>query len=122
MWWAPPPYRGGFPGYATFVLALGIVPSVGLLRSTKPFVNWKAFSMTVFVLLLVSILWEVTLGVPFRWWGYREEQMVGLAIEAWSDLPIEAVIVWFAAAFTVVVFYEAMKLRLAMGGASRSQG
>ena len=54
--------------------------------------------------------------------------MVGVFVPAWFELPLEAVAVWFAAGFTVVMFYEAVKVWQWTGaplvgrGASRLEG
>ena len=49
-----------------------------------------------FLILLISLLWEVTLAIPYGWWDYRPGAMMGLAIAAWRGLPVEAVCVWLA--------------------------
>ena len=65
--------------------------------------------------MLVSLLWEATLAVPYGWWGYQPEQMIGLNIGAWSGLPIEAVCVWIAVTYTTVIVFESVKLWQASG-------
>jgi hypothetical protein len=57
----------------------------------------------------------VTLAIPFGWWGYRPEAMVGIHIGAWSGLPIEAVGVWLSVSFTTVIIYEVIKIWQALG-------
>ena len=91
------------------------MPSAGFFHTAQPFINWRAFSFTFFLILLISLLWEVTLGIPYGWWGYRPQTMLGLAIGAWSGLPIEAVCVWFAVSFTTVITYEVIKIWQALG-------
>ncbi len=105
----------GFPWYFTYLVAASLVPSAGFFYTTQPFVNWRAFSLTFFMILLISLLWEVTLGVPYGWWGYRPETMMGLHIGAWSNLPVEAVCVWLAVSFTTVIVYEVIKIWQALG-------
>lgn len=112
---APPPFRGGFPLYFAFLLMASFLPSAILFRRTRPFINWPAFSFTMFFVLFVSLLWEATLGVPYRWWGYQPSAMIGITIDAWSYLPIEAVLVWVAVTYTTVIFYEAIKIWQASG-------
>jgi hypothetical protein len=58
----------------------------------------------------VSLLWEATLALPYQWWGYQPERMVGLFIGAWAGLPIEAVCVWVAVTYTTVIVFEVVKL------------
>jgi hypothetical protein len=99
----------GFPGYFTFLVIAGMGPSIVLFPSALPVVNWRAFSLTLFILLLTSLLWEATLAVPYGWWGYQPEQMMGLRITAWGYLPIEAVVVWIAVCYQTVIVYEVIK-------------
>lgn len=105
----------GFPGYFAFLLAVAFVPAAGLYRSVRPFINWRAFSLTAFVVVLISLLWEVTLALPYGWWAFEPRMMMGLTIGAWSELPIEEVFLWFAVTFTTVVMFEALKIWLASG-------
>jgi len=65
--------------------------------------------------VLVSLLWEATLALPYGWWGYRTTAMLGLTIRAWSQLPVEAVWVWLAVSFTTVISYGVVKIWLATG-------
>jgi hypothetical protein len=111
--WLPVP--AGFPWYVTYLVVVAFVPSAGLFRTAQPFINWRAFSFTFFFIVLVSLLWEATLALPYGWWGYRATAMLGLTIGAWSQLPVEAVSVWLAVSFTTVIGYEVVKIWLAMG-------
>jgi hypothetical protein len=105
----------GFPGYITFLAATALIPAAGLFPSAKPFINWRAFSLTLFIMLLVSLLWEATLAVPYGWWGYQSKQMVGIFVGAWSNLPVEAVCVWIAVTYATTIVFEVIKLWQASG-------
>jgi lycopene cyclase domain-containing protein len=96
----------GFPGYFTFLVAGALLPSAALFPSALPVVNWRAFSLTLFIVLLISLLWEATLGVPYGWWGFQDATMTGIRITAWSRLPIEEVFVWIAVSYATVIVYE----------------
>jgi hypothetical protein len=109
------PAPEGFPGYFTVLVIGGFVPAVSFFPTARPFINWRAFSLTLFVILLVSMLWEATLAVPYQWWGYRPEQMMGLSIGAWAGLPVEAVCVWVAVTYGTVIVFEIFKLWQASG-------
>jgi hypothetical protein len=109
------PSPEGFPSYFTYLVLASLVPSAGFFRTVHPFINWRAFGFTFFFILLVSLLWEATLGVPYGWWGYERTAMMGLTIRAWSGLPVEAVLVWFAVTFTTVIVYEVIKIWQALG-------
>lgn len=113
---APDPYRGGFPWYFAYLAAAGLMPAMGLLKGTKQFINWRAFTVVFLAVVAVSILWEVTLAAPLGWWGYQPPRMLGIAVRAWHDLPVEAILVWLAASFTTVIVYEFVKVWQASGG------
>ena len=99
----------GFPGYFVFLAVAALGPSSALFPAAVPVVNWRAFSLVLFVMLLTSLLWEATLGVPYGWWGYQPTQMMGVFVTAWNFLPIEAVCVWIAVSFQTVMVYEVVK-------------
>jgi len=99
----------GFPGYFTFLVVSALGPSTALLPSALPVINWRAFSLTLFIILLTSLLWEATLGVPYGWWDYQPAQMIGLNVTAWNHLPVEAICVWIAVTYATVIVYEIVK-------------
>jgi hypothetical protein len=105
----------GFPWYFIYLTCAALIPAAGFFKTAQGFINWRAFSFTFFLLLLISLLWEVTLALPYGWWRYRNEAMIGLKIGAWSDLPIEAPCVWMAVSFTTVIVYEVIKIWKALG-------
>lgn len=109
------PSPEGFPWYFTYLVVASITPSAGFFRTAQPFINWRAFGFTFFFILLVSLLWEATLAVPYGWWGYHPRAMIGLDIGAWSNLPVEAVCVWLAVTYTTVITYEVIKIWKALG-------
>ena len=105
----------GFPWYFVYLVCASLIPSAGFFHTARSFINWRAFSFTFFLLLLISLLWEATLALPYGWWEYRRCTMMGLHIGAWSGLPIEAVFVWFAVTFTTLITYEVIKIWKALG-------
>src|SRR5947207_957160 len=106
---------GCFPWYFIYLIGAPLVPSAGFFCTAQRFINWRAFSLTFFLLLLMSLLWEMTLALPYGWWEYRSNILIGLRIGAWSGLPIEAVCVWLALSFTTVITYEVIKIWKALG-------
>lgn len=110
----PGPDQGGFPGYFAFLVAASFIPSSAFFKSTERFINWRAFSSTFFFVLLISLLWEATLAAPYQWWGYNGRQMIGITVDAWVNLPVEAILVWMAVSFTTVIIYETIKIYLHM--------
>jgi len=113
------PYPEGFPGYFTVLVVGGMIPSVSFFHAVRRLINWRALSLTIFMLLLISIFWEATLAVPYGWWGYQQKQMIGLFIGAWSQLPIEAVFVWIAVSYATVIVYEIVKSWQASGRSAK---
>ena len=109
------PLPEGFPWYFTYLTAVSIVPAAGFFATAQPFINWRAFSFTFFLILLISLLWEVTLALPYGWWGFRPSTTMGLAVGAWHGLPVEEVCVWLAVSFTTVITYEVIKIWKALG-------
>lgn len=99
----------GFPGYFIFLAIASLGPSTALFPAAMPVINWRAFSLVMFVMLLTSVIWEATLGVPYGWWGYQPTQMMGIFVTAWGHLPIEAICVWLAVSFQTITVYEVVK-------------
>jgi hypothetical protein len=116
-WFSPVP--DGFPGYFIVLVIGGLVPSMSFYPATRRFINWRALSLTMFLILLISMLWEATLALPYGWWNYQHPAMVGVFIGAWSDLPIEAVLVWLAVTYGTVILFEAVKIWQASGRRAR---
>jgi lycopene cyclase domain-containing protein len=104
---AGPP--GEFPGYFVFLVVVALLPSAALFPTACPVINWRAVSLTMFMMLLTSLLWEVTLALPYGWWNFRDEQMVGIRIVAWDYLPIEEVVLWITVTYTSVIVYEIVR-------------
>lgn len=100
----------GLPGYFIVLVAGGLIPAVSFYPATRRFINWRALSLTMFFILLISMMWEATLALPYGWWNYRHSAMMGVFIGAWSDLPIEAVLVWLAVTYGTVILFEAVKI------------
>jgi hypothetical protein len=109
----------GFPGYFIFLVVAALGPSSLLLPSALPVINWRALSLTLFFILLTSLLWEATLGLPYGWWGFQHTQMLGLYITAWSGLPIEEVLVWITVTYATVIVYEVVRRWQASGKRAR---
>lgn len=100
----------GFPGYFAFLTVIGVVPTVLFLPTVRPVINWQAFSLLYAVLLGVSLLWEATLGVPYNWWNYKHEAMLGIFVGPWAGLPLEAVMMWFVSVWGATIVYIVLRL------------
>ena len=114
------PFPEGFPGYFTVLVIGGVIPSVSFFPVARRFIHWRAFSLTIFMVLLISMLWEATLAIPYGWWGYQQREMMGLSIGAWTGLPIEAVTVWVAVTYGSTIVYEIVKAWQASGRPARA--
>ena len=112
---APAADRDGFPGYFTVLVVGGLLPAVTFYPVARRLINWRALSLTMFFMLLVSELWEATLALPYGWWGFQHRQMIGLFIGAWSDLPIEEIFVWIAVTYATTIVFEVVKIWQASG-------
>ncbi len=112
-YFALPEDQAGFPGYFTVLVAGGMLPAVIFFPVARRFINWRALSLTLFFMLLVSLMWEATLAIPYNWWTYLHRQMMGIFVGAWSGLPIEGVCVWIAATYATVIVFEVVKVVLA---------
>jgi hypothetical protein len=105
--------QAGFPGYFTFLVSGALLPAMTFFPVARRFINWRALSLTLFFMLLVSLLWEVTLAVPYNWWNFQHRQMTGIFIGAWFYLPIEEVFVWIAVTYATAILFEVIKVWLA---------
>jgi hypothetical protein len=105
----------GFPGYLTFLVLTALLPSMVLYSQVSKFINWRALSLTLFMILVTSMLWEATLAIPYGWWSYQHSAMVGVYVRAWDNLPIEAVLLWIAVSFATVLVYETIRCWHASG-------
>ncbi len=99
------------PQYFTFLAVVAYTPMILFYRLTKSFVNWRAWFFTVLIVLLLSVIWEVTLAIPRGYWGYQEHVMLGIFLPAWHRLPLEAVTVWPFSSLAILV-YEYIKIVL----------
>jgi hypothetical protein len=116
--------RGTFPTYAAFLAAGALLPAIALYRSVHTLVNWQAFAVTTLYVIVTSVVWEVTLAIPRRWWGYETDAMLGILVDAWSGpgapFPIEAAFVWLCVPFSTILSYEFAKALMHHPGGIRS--
>ena len=109
----------GFPSYFIFLVVGAMLPSAALLPEATPVINWRAFSLTMFLMLLISLMWEATLGVPYRWWGFQPQSMLGISITAWDYLPIEEIFLWITVTYATVIVYEIVRRWKASGRSAK---
>jgi hypothetical protein len=95
-----------FPGYFLFLLVGSIVPSLFCSRVAFQFINWRSLTTSWLFVLAISQFWEASLALPYGWWGYEPDQMMGIFLKPHCDLPIEAVLVWTLGSWTTVIIYE----------------
>jgi hypothetical protein len=104
--------RGRFPGYFTFLVLFGISPCLWLLPTAGAMINWQAFSFSAFFFGVIFLCWEGTLAIPYGWWGYENKQMMGILINGFSGLPLEAALLWVSSIWTNVTLYESFRIWL----------
>jgi hypothetical protein len=109
---ALPADQAGFPGYFTFLVVGALAPAISFFPVARCFINWRALSLTLFFMLLISLLWEATVAVPYNWWNFQHRQMMGIFIGAWSELPIEEIFVWIAVTYATAIVFEIVKVCL----------
>ena len=104
-----------FPGYFLFLLVGSILPSLFCSRVAFQFINWRALTTGWLFIMAISQFWEASLAVPYGWWGYEPDQMMGIFFKAHCDLPVEAVLVWTLGSWTTVIIYETILTALHAG-------
>jgi hypothetical protein len=97
-----------FPGYFLFLLIGSILPSLFCSRVAFHFINWRALTTSWLFILAISQFWEASLGVPYGWWEYVPDQMMGIFLKPYCNLPVEAALVWTLASWTTVIIYETL--------------
>ncbi len=118
-WYGPHPHHEGYPGYFVFLVLAAFGPVVLMFPSVKALISWRAFSLVMFITVAVSQLWEASLAVPYQWWGYQPDQMLGIFIPGWSNLPLEATLLWLVVTWATVTWYEAFRVIYAHPGGWR---
>ena len=111
---APGVDHEGFPGYFLFLTLVAMGPSIVFFPVARPFINWRAFSLGLLFILLVSLFWEATIAVPYQWWGFRPNQMLGVFINGFSGLPIEEPMLWLGVTWATIIVYETISTLLFM--------
>ena len=107
-----------FPGYFTFLVACSVVPTFICIHVAYHFVNWRALTVAWLFILVISQFWEGSLGVPYQWWGYQKDQMIGWGILPQCALPLEAVLVWSLASWATVMVFETILAAFELPGAA----
>ncbi len=108
------PAHAGFPGYFLFLLLGSVLPSILFFDVARAFINWRALAMTGALMAFVSLFWEASVAVPYQWWDYNHDQMIGVFVGPLTDLPIEAVLLWVSSTWCSVILYETIQAFLRM--------
>ena len=69
----------GFRGIFIYLVCASLIPSAWLFYTRAAVHQLARVQFHVFLLLLISLLWEVTLALPYGWWEYRSNILIGLA-------------------------------------------
>ena len=105
-------------GFLVLIAGL-LLPNYTLYPAISAFINKQAMLFTMTVVVLLSLVWEVTLGLPNQWWGYQKDAMLGIFVTPWSGLPVEAAFLWLMAGWGNVVLFEFFRLKLYSGRRGR---
>jgi hypothetical protein len=110
----------GYPVYLFLQVLIVGAPIVFLYTQVRPFINTRALLMVMVLQVLVSVIWEVTAAVPYGWWGYKPDGMIGTLVRPWSDLPIEACLFWIGVGWSATFVHEATKIKVRSNRSWRS--
>jgi hypothetical protein len=102
----------GLPVYILLEVAILFLPLVLLFKKVSPFINTRAFLTVMILQVLVSLVWEATMAVPYGWWDYHTEPIIGLTVMPWSELPIEACFFWVAVGWSAMFLHEVTKIKV----------
>ena len=58
------PSPEGFPGYFTVLVIGAFIPAMSFFPTARPFINWRAFSLTLFIIVLGKFAVGATLPGP----------------------------------------------------------
>jgi hypothetical protein len=105
----------GWPWYFFAQLVLVFAPLAALYNRVHIFTNPQAFLYVMQLQLLISLIWESTLAIPYGWWNYRPAAMMGITVTPWSNLQIEAIILWLAIGWSAMILYETGKIKVLSG-------
>jgi hypothetical protein len=108
-------YGGGIPTYLLLQVLIVFPPLLVLHTRVRPFINTRAFLLVMLLQVLVSVVWEATLALPYGWWGYKEYGVIGRAITPWSALPVEASFFWISVGWSAMFLHEATKIKVRSG-------
>src|ERR1700733_7193560 len=97
----------------------GLIPSVSFFSTARRFINWRAFSLTIFMILLISLFWEATLAVPYGWWGYQPKEMMGVLIRGRAGPAVEFVTGWIVVTYGTTIIFEIVKVWQVSGKRAR---
>ncbi len=103
---------GGIPVYFFLQILIVASPLTLLYTRIRPFINTRALLMVMVLQVLVSVIWEATAALPYGWWDYKHEYMIGGFVHPWANLPIEACFFWVAVGWAAMFLHEAMKIKV----------
>jgi hypothetical protein len=103
---------GGFPIYLMLQALIVSSPVVLLYTTVRDFVNTRALLMVMVLQALVSVIWEATAALPYGWWNYKPEGMIGIPVPPWSNLPIEASLFWISVGWSAIFLQEVTKIKV----------
>lgn len=102
--------EGTFPLYAVWLLLGAGISSSIMLGACIDHVNWRSFAATALYMTLLSVLFEITVALPYGWWGFEDQILLGVRFTAWWDLPVEQLFLYVINTYEIVLVYETVVL------------
>ncbi len=99
-----------FPIYWAFLVFTAAIPTLALGKRLGNLVNWPAFSFTFVLMVLISVILAVTTAVPYKWWAFETDVMIGFYFNAWFGVPIEQTFLYLVTPWVAVLWLEAVHL------------
>ena len=103
---------GGFATYLVLQAVIISLPAALLYKAVRDFVNTRALLMVLVLQAFVSVIWEATAALPYGWWNYKPEGMIGIPVPPWSNLPIEASLFWVSVGWSAIFLQEVTKIKV----------
>ena len=101
---------GSFPAYAVWLLCGAGIASMLMLGACIDHINWRSFAATALYMTLLSVLFEITVALPYGWWGFDDKILLGVRLTAWWDLPVEHLFLYVINTYEIVLVYETVVL------------
>jgi hypothetical protein len=83
-----------FPWYWTFLVCTAVVPTAVMGRRVGNLVNWPALSFCTVAMVLISVILSITTALPYQWWSFEDDVMIGVYFNTWYGVPLEQLVLY----------------------------